>query len=106
MSDERLRPTTEDEIAETLSYGLRFDATPARSTSHAVPRSASGHLPSWVVRAKWDCRHYDPAQGRKYKALGTADDLMEADGAGTLTFAQAENAAVQWFGEIERNRTS
>jgi hypothetical protein len=25
MMDERLRPTTEDEIAETLSYGPRFD---------------------------------------------------------------------------------
>jgi hypothetical protein len=25
MPDERLRPATEDEIAETLSYGLKYD---------------------------------------------------------------------------------
>jgi integrase len=51
----------------------------------------------------WIARHYNPAQGRNYKALGTADDMMDADGVNTLTFAQAQTAAVKWFGEIERN---
>jgi integrase len=51
----------------------------------------------------WIARHYDPAEGRHYQALGTADDLMDADGVTTLTFAQAQTAAGKWFASIERN---
>lgn len=51
----------------------------------------------------WVARHYDPGEGRQYRALGTADDMLDADGAGTLTFAQAQNKARDWFKEIERS---
>jgi integrase len=51
----------------------------------------------------WIARHYDPVDGRRYSALGTADDLMDADGAGTLTFGQAQTKALAWFAQIERN---
>ncbi len=48
----------------------------------------------------WIARHYSPAAGRSYQALGSADDTMEADGSATLTFAQAQDAAVAWFAEL------
>ncbi|WP_288049833.1 tyrosine-type recombinase/integrase [Acidiphilium sp.] len=50
----------------------------------------------------WIARHYDPDEGRSYQALGSADDLLEADGSGTLTFAHAQARAAAWFREIER----
>ena len=60
-------------------------------------RVAGGKSGNWIAR------HYDPAEGRKYSALGAADDMMEADGARTLSFPQAQDAAQKWFREIERN---
>lgn len=51
---------------------------------------------------KWIARHYDPTEGRRYEALGTADDMLDADGAGTLNFAQAQDKARDWFQDIER----
>jgi hypothetical protein len=51
----------------------------------------------------WIARHYDPTEGRHYQAAGTADDLMDAEGVTTLTFAQAQTAAANWFASIERN---
>ena len=61
-------------------------------------RRISGKAGTWLAR------YYD-AQGerlRKYQALGTADDLLEADGVATLTFAQAQDAARAWFREVTR----
>jgi integrase len=51
----------------------------------------------------WIARRYDADEGRTYRALGSADDFMDADGANTLTFAQAQARAADWFREIERN---
>ncbi len=50
----------------------------------------------------WIARHYSPADGRTYRSLGTADDYMDADGGSTLTFAQAQARAAEWFRETER----
>jgi integrase len=50
----------------------------------------------------WIARHQGKASGRTYRALGSADDHAEADGAGTLTFAQAQTAALAWFAELGR----
>ncbi len=60
-------------------------------------RLAGGKAGTWVAR------HYAPETKRRYEAVGTADDLMEADGATTLTFAQAQDKARAWFLAIERN---
>jgi integrase len=60
-------------------------------------RLAGGKAGTWIAR------HYNPTEGRRYSALGTADDLMEADGAATLTFGQAQTKALTWFAQIERN---
>ncbi len=61
-------------------------------------RRISGKAGTWLAR------YYDAAgeRVRKYQALGTADDLLEADGVATLTFGQAQDAARGWFREITR----
>lgn len=51
----------------------------------------------------WIARHYTPADGRRYQSIGPADDMLAADGAGTLSFAQAQARAGEWFGQIERD---
>ncbi|MGI4952480.1 MAG: tyrosine-type recombinase/integrase [Janthinobacterium lividum] len=45
-------------------------------------------------------RYYDATRGRLYQSLGTADDLLDADGDATLTFAQAQDAARTWFEQV------
>ncbi len=50
----------------------------------------------------WVGRHYDPDLGRRYEALGVADDRCEADGLATLTFAQAQERANEWFRALAR----
>jgi integrase len=60
-------------------------------------RLAGGKAGTWIAR------HYNPIEGRRYSALGTADDLIDADGADTLTFGQAQTKALAWFAQIERN---
>jgi integrase len=61
-------------------------------------RIAGGKSGTWIAR------FYDPAGERiqKHKALGTADDLLDADGVATLTFSQAQDIARAWFTEITR----
>src|SRR5215467_9487357 len=51
----------------------------------------------------WIAKHYTPGDGRRYHALGNADDYMDADGADTLSFAQAQDRARAWFAELARN---
>lgn len=60
-------------------------------------RAAGGKAGSWVAR--W----YEAEVGRKYRALGAADDMIDADGKDTLTFAQAQDKARDWFAEMQRN---
>jgi integrase len=61
-------------------------------------RASGGKSGTWVAR------HYDPtaATARQYRALGSADDFMDADGADTLAFAQAQDHARNWFTELAR----
>jgi integrase len=51
---------------------------------------------------KWRARHYSPEHGRRYKPLGTADDIADADGVHVLSFAQAQEAARKWFADLAR----
>jgi integrase len=60
-------------------------------------RAGGGKAGTWIAR------YYRPDDGRKYLSLGPADDLLDADGVGTLDFAQAQARAGEWFQEIERN---
>ncbi len=47
----------------------------------------------------WIARDYDPMRtpARLQKSLGNADDLLDADGTGTFSFAQAQASAFEWF---------
>jgi len=44
----------------------------------------------------WIVRTYDPEHGRRYEALGAADDHADSDGRTVLDFAQAQEAARRW----------
>ena len=90
--------TARDERLDTRSARVRL--TPRREPYWRVlqegraigyRRLAGGKAGSWVAR-----RH-DADTGRGYRALGSADDLADADGKGTLSFAQAQEAARAWF---------
>ncbi len=59
-------------------------------------RVASGKAGNWIAR--W----YEPTEGRRYQALGAADDMLDADGADTLSFSQAQDRARAWFAEVQR----
>lgn len=48
----------------------------------------------------WIARHYTGEHGRRFQSLGTADDIVDADGANVLSFTQAQEAARKWFGEL------
>jgi integrase len=51
----------------------------------------------------WIARHYSAEHGRRYHAIGTADDIADADGEHVLSFAQAQAAAGKWFAELARH---
>jgi integrase len=50
----------------------------------------------------WIARHYSAERGRKLHAIGTADDVADADGVHVLSFAQAQEGARKWFAELAR----
>jgi integrase len=50
----------------------------------------------------WIARHYSVEHGRRFHAIGTADDVADADGAHVLSFAQAQEAARKWFAHLAR----
>src|ERR1700674_2114765 len=48
----------------------------------------------------WIARHYSTEHGRRYRSIGTADDVADADGRHVLSFAEAQEAARNWFGHL------
>src|SRR5258708_1201025 len=50
----------------------------------------------------WIARHYSPEHGCRYHSLGTADDVVEADGVHALSFANAQEDARKWFADLAR----
>jgi integrase len=54
----------------------------------------------------WIARHYAPEHGRRFRALGTADDVANADGEHVLSFAQAQAAGRKWFADLARRDRS
>jgi integrase len=51
----------------------------------------------------WISRHYSIEHGRRYSAVGTADDIANADGEHVLSFAQAQEKARAWFADLARH---
>ena len=50
----------------------------------------------------WIAKHYTPDTGRRFNSLGTADDIVDADGANVLDFTQAQEKAREWFAQVAR----
>jgi integrase len=50
----------------------------------------------------WIARHYSAQHGRRFQSIGTADDVAEADGEHILSFAQGQEVARKWFGDLAR----
>lgn len=50
----------------------------------------------------WIARHYSTENGRRYQALGTADDVAHADGEHVLSFSQAQDVGRRWFAALAR----
>jgi integrase len=48
----------------------------------------------------WIARHYSPENGRRYLAIGTADDVADADDVHVLAFAEAQERARKWFADL------
>src|SRR6516162_5257580 len=57
---------------------------------------------SGIKGGTWIARHYSAEHGRRYHAIGTADDIADADAAHVLSFAQAQEAARKWFADLAR----
>ncbi len=56
-----------------------------------------------VKGGTWIARHYSAEHGRRYQSIATADDIVDADGAHVLSFAQAQEAARKWFAHLARH---
>ncbi len=54
----------------------------------------------------WIARHYTPEAGRRFNALGAADDVVDADGVHVLNFGQAQTAARAWFADLAKQDRS
>src|SRR5262249_2116143 len=52
----------------------------------------------------WIARHYsgDRKPPRLFHPIGTADDVVDADGVHVFSFAQAQEGARKWFAELAR----
>jgi len=48
----------------------------------------------------WIARHYSSEHGRRFRALGTTDDVANADGEHVLSFAQVQEVGRRWFAEL------
>jgi integrase len=51
----------------------------------------------------WIARHYSTDYGRRFQSVGTADDVVDADGEHVLSFAQAQEVARKWFVDLARH---
>jgi integrase len=94
-----------DERLDTRAARLRL--TPRREPywRHFQEGRAIGYrrIPGGKA-GTWIARFYDPAgdRVRKIHAIGTADDLLDADGVTTLNFGEAQDAAREWFTALTR----
>lgn len=57
---------------------------------------------------KWVARYREAGSGSNYskRTLGEADDVRDADGAGILSFRQADEAARAWFASLVEERAA
>ena len=63
-------------------------------------RVGSGKAGTWTARF-YEATATPPKQ---FQAIGSADDYLDADGVDTLTFAQAQDRAAEFFADCQRSR--
>ena len=51
----------------------------------------------------WIARYRDQSGQQKYRVLGSADDVIDADGGSSLSFDQAQERAREWFAQLDEN---
>jgi integrase len=98
-----------DDRLETRTARLRL--TPRHSPywrNIQEGRAIGYRRPKAGVAGQWQARFIDHDEAgkrlRKFNTLGTADDLLEADGKDTLSFGQAQEQARKWFIEVTEAR--
>jgi integrase len=61
-----------------------------------------GYRKTGDTQGTWIARYYVPGKGRRFKALGAADDTVPANGTHVLSFQQALDVALRWFAELAK----
>jgi integrase len=98
-----------DEKLDTRAARLRLAPRHAPYWRNIQEGRAIGYRRATVARAgQWQARFLDRDEAGervwRFVSLGTADDLLDADGIDTLNFAQAQEKARTWFAEVTRSR--
>jgi hypothetical protein len=95
--------TLKDAKLDSRSARLRLAARREPYWRSISDRMAVGYRRG-VKGGTWVGRHYTSDHGRRFQALGTADDILDADGVHVLSFAQAQELARRWFLDIAMER--
>lgn len=98
-----------DEKLDTRSARLRLAPRHAAYWRNIQEGRAIGYRRAFAGRAgQWQARYLDRDEAGdrvwRFTSIGTADDLLDADGGTTLNFAQAQEKAREWFAEVSRTR--
>ena len=96
-----------DERLDTRAARLRLAARHAPYWRNIQEGRAIGYRRADTSKAgQWQGRFLDydeaGARVRKFVSLGTADDLLDADGIDTLNFAQAQEKVREWFAGLTK----
>jgi integrase len=84
-------------IPAQRACGSRTGGSPTGARSQKGWRWAIAGAPRAIAR------HYSTEHGRRFHAVGTADDVADADGTHILSFTQAQEAARKWFARLARH---
>jgi integrase len=61
-----------------------------------------GYRKTGEMQGTWIARYYTREHGRRFQALGSADDTSPANGTHIFTFQEAQAAALDWIGKTAR----
>ncbi len=98
-----------DDKLDTRSARLRLSPRHSPYWRNIQEGRAIGYRrPSAGRAGQWQARFLDRDDNEKrvwrFASLGTADDLLDADGIDTLNFAQAQDKAREWFSALTQER--
>jgi integrase len=107
VAEDQMPRKARDERLDTRAARLRLANRHAPYWRSIQEGRAIGYRRSAAGRAgQWQSRFLDRDDNGKrvwrFSALGTADDLLAADGIDTLNFAQAQEKARAWFAAITK----